>query len=345
MFPNDPVNVAAAKAKDLAQKGLIVNGKLLGSTPGDTRITLADVVEHFKRARGKSRHYYLEGLCALEVPGANNALTKLGTKPIDDVTTADINHAVKLWRIRKKAQAGAQSGQVAERHLLQAARHLFNWSIGEGYASRTPFKTSQGVNLIHVKGTKGRKRRLEPGEYERILAAADPFISDFFTALVETGCRPGELRTLQWSEVKERQFLVLAAKAKDREDRRIPIEPTLRAILDRRRKGPDANDLPEDAYAFGTETGEMIKHRRIIDLWRATCRRAGVKNLQMRDQRREFASQLSESKAQIEVVRDALGHSSTTMTNTYLASGRDSVSRAYSQRTAHQRRLAMRKIK
>ena len=113
--------------------------------------------------------------------------------------------------------------------------------------TRTPFLSSQDVKLISIKVTKGRTRRLEAGEADRILGVANPYIADFFTAMIETGCRPGELRTLQWSEVQADGFVILAAKAKDRDERKVPIEPTLRAILDRRRIGPDGHDLPATA--------------------------------------------------------------------------------------------------
>ena len=56
-------------------------------------------------------------------------------------------------------------------------------------------------------------------------------------------CHTIATRTLQWSEVASDHLVVLATKAKDREELRIPITPTLQAILDRRRVGPDGNDL------------------------------------------------------------------------------------------------------
>jgi hypothetical protein len=43
------------------------------------------------------------------------------------------------------------------------------------------------VTLLSVKTTKGRSRRLEKGEGEKILEVASPFIADFFTAMIETG--------------------------------------------------------------------------------------------------------------------------------------------------------------
>ena len=185
---------------------------------------------------------------------------------------------------------------------------------------------------------------MEEGEEARILDAADPYIHDLFTALIETGCRPGELRTLQWADVHTDHFVIVASKAKDREERRIPIMPALSAILDRRRKGPDGNDLPSDAYAFGNETGEVMSRRKVCGLWLATCERAKVNDLHLHDLRAEAGSQLLEAGVPIHDVRDALGHSSTTMTSTYLRTRTSSLTKAYERRNAHRARQGMRRI-
>jgi hypothetical protein len=46
--------------------------------------------------------------------------------------------------------------------------------------------------------------------------------------------------------VREGHFVVLADKAKDREDRDITITPDLKPILDRRQLGTDGKALPTD---------------------------------------------------------------------------------------------------
>jgi integrase len=336
MFPDDAVELAAAKAKDLAKRGQVVDGQLVGH-PSSTRLTFGDVADQYVKTRTSS--YYVEGLRAIEVPGPKGAMVNLEDKPIDEVTTRDIkDHAVAAWRKRPRC------GPVAIRHLLQTARHLFNWAIREGYASSTPFRR-EGVTLISVKPGRARTRRLEDGEETRILAHACPFIADFFAAMIETGCRPGELRTLQWSEVQGDHFVILPAKAKDREERKIPIMPALRKILDRRKLGPDGNELPPDAHVFGNETGEMLTRKRLCDLWSATCERAKVKNLHLHDLRGEAGSQLLEAGVPIHEVRDALGHSSTTMTSTYLRTRTNSLAKAYKQRDVHRARKAIRLAK
>jgi integrase len=341
LFPGESVDVAAAKAKDLARKGLIKSGQVVAGQPADTRLTCRYVAAKYIAARNnRKEQYYLDGVLDTKVPAADGAMMKIGDKPIDDVLTRDIKHAATLWRDRAKTKAGARKGADAIRHLLQSARHFFRWAVEEEFATRTPFRSPQGDPLIHIKTSKARKRRLQEGESDLILAAADPYITDFFTAMLETGCRPGELRTLQWSEVQSDAFVILAAKAKDREDREVPIEPTLATILKRRRIGPDGKELPTDAYVFGDDTGRVITKERLCGKWRKVCGAANIEDLHLHDLRAEFASQLSESKVPVEQVRDALGHSSITMTNAYLRS-RASLKEAYRKRTQHQARQRM----
>ncbi|HXT69382.1 MAG TPA: site-specific integrase [Vicinamibacterales bacterium] len=342
LFPNESVEVAAAKAKEMARRGAIVDGEL--NRGNDSRLTVADVAKRYVAARGGRKHYYLDGLLSVRVPAGNGTVATLGSKPVDDVTASDIKAAVAVWRARKRTLAGARKGQVAERHLLQSGRHLFNWALQEGLATRSPFYSLQGVPIIHVKASKSRRRRLEEGEEERILKAADDYVRDFFMAMIETGCRPGELRTLQWTEVRGDQIIVLETKAKDREERSIPIMPTLRAILDRRRIGPDGGRLSDSAFVFGNETGEEVTRRRLCGLWLDTCKRAKVVNLHLHDLRGEAGSQLLEAGVPIHEVRDALGHSSTTMTSTYLRTRTNSLQKAYEQRAADRARKAIRRV-
>lgn len=67
-----------------------------------------------------------------------------------------------------------------------------------------------------------------------------------------------------------------------------------------------------------------------------------VKNLHLHDLRREHATQLSEAGVPVDVIREQLGHSNITMTNTYLGHSRDRLARAAKQRTAMRARKAMR---
>ena len=134
--------------------------------------------------------------------------------------------------------------------------------------------------------------------------------------------------------------LILAPKAKDREERRIPIMPALAKILERRKVGPDGQELTADRYVFGNQVGEPVARRRLCTWWNDTLSAAGVKDLHLHDLRAEAASQSSEAGASDKDVRDALGHSNTSMTSVYLRSRRTSLRDAYAKRARKALRLA-----
>ena len=79
------------------------------------------------------------------------------------------------------------------------------------------------------------------------------------TAL-ETGCRGGELRSLQWHDIQDDVLVLTAEKTKTKRKRVIPISPTLRTLLDRRTLGPDGTELPATAHVFGNAVGSPLRH-------------------------------------------------------------------------------------
>lgn len=167
-----------------------------------------------------------------------------------------------------------------------------------------------------------RTRRLEPDEEKRLLEHANPHLYALIVAALETGCRVGELLSLQWHQVRwaENVLLLTAAKTKTSEARDVPMTSRLRAVLEMRRQGPDGREHGPDAHVFGNETGGRIGT--IKTAWRATCRRAEITDLHFHDLRREFASRLLESGAANHDVRDWLGHANITTTSRYLATTR-----------------------
>jgi integrase len=81
-------------------------------------------------------------------------------------------------------------------------------------------------------------------------------LQDLITAALETGCRRGELLSLQWHQVRfspRAEIYLPAGKTKAKRDRRIPISSVL---LDAdaptsTRRGM----IPPDGYVFGDEIG------------------------------------------------------------------------------------------
>ena len=229
-------------------------------------------------------------LCRTVVPGPNGAPRPFGSWSAASVTAGDLD----AYRdIVLSTSRGIRGGIVSVNRCLGLLRAMFNWAILKGYVERTPFKVGTVTAVRMLKETP-RHRRLELGEEERLLAEASPHLRALIVAALETCCRQGELLSLQWRQVhRERNELHFPAdKTKARRERFIPISQRLGALLEMRRHGPDGAMFGPDDYVFGNEIGERIGS--VKTSWRATCRRAGIDDLNFHDLRREAGSRLLE---------------------------------------------------
>ena len=156
-----------------------------------------------------------------------------------------------------------KGGEVGINRLLARLRHVFRWAIEQGYVNETPFKRGgQTVIKLATRVETPRQRRLVDDEEQRLLAHAGWHLRGLIIAALGTGCRIGELLTLQWRQVRcdpvgQPTLIDLAAEhTKTNEHRSIPIGQRLRAVLELRRMDPQGVPLSSEAYVFGTEAGE-----------------------------------------------------------------------------------------
>lgn len=323
----------------------------------ETRLTFGDVCDEYvrrhvrtptRRADGRREMEILIALARrAEIPAAHGATVRLETKPFADVTKADIE-AVRDWR-RRTTKGGAKGGEVGINRLLSRLRHLFNWAIVEGYRGDTPFRSGP-VSMIRlepsVEGARTRRLDAALDEERRLLEHADPHLRAVLVAKFSTGCRIGEILSLQWSQIRRdakgepRWFELPAGKTKTDEARVIPIGDRLRAELSMLRHAPDGGEHPMSAYVFGDETGGYFSYDRLRRLWEDAVLRAHghtpvrvrgkltaesraayqAIGLHLHDLRREFASRLLEASADLHDVQLFLGHANITTTSTYLRS-------------------------
>jgi integrase len=353
--------------------------------PADTRPTFGYVADQYRdryvrvptrRARaGHAIELHLDALKRAEVPIADGRQTiRLGEKPIADITKADVEAVRDAQRAAMRRALGertrwdeeaeerakngdamnrprprfmVKSGEAGINRLLARLRALFNWAIAEGFVEQTPFKKA-GVTVVKLEGRaeKPRRRRLLPGEEAALIQAASPHLQALIVAGLETGCRVGELLTIQFRDLAygpgpkrgtlvPRRILLPAEKTKTYEAREIPITSRLAAVIEMRRTGPDGKDHSPDACVFGNEVGEEIAS--IKTAWRAACRRAGISNLHFHDLRREFGSRVRETPGNSDhEVRDLLGHANISTTSRYLGSTPETRERAMQRFEKHQ---------
>ena len=144
--------------------------------------------------------------------------------------------------------------------------------------------------------------------------------------------------SLQWHDIQDDVLVLTAEKTKTKRKRVIPISPTLRKLLDRRKRGPDGAELPATANVFGNAVGEPVASRLANIWWNVTCAKAQVTDLHFHDLRHEFGSQLLESGGQLHEVQATLGHTNIKMTSTYLNATTQGVRQAFKKLEAQRRR-------
>ena len=306
-------------------------------------------IERWSKARQKRswrsderRHAQM---AALLLPRGDKTV-RLGSLPIASLTGDDLE--VVLQGLRSRGLAANTYN-----HFRQHLRVVLTWATRKGYLTRNPMEFADLPRQTPAK----RSRRLQPGEEAALLRAASPHLYRLVVAALETGCRRGELLSLQWCDVDRarRELRVRAENAKDAEDRVIPITTRLAAVLEMARHGPDGRDLPADAFVFGDEAGRRVKditrawttcvmrangitpvwerrahegtdrrgHRRQGGRATAECRAAlAAVDLHFHDLRREAGSRWMEGGMPLHIVQQLLGHADARTTSVYLSATR-----------------------
>lgn len=323
-----------AEAQKEAQriKDLIDEGKFGAAAPVRQTLTVGELLDaydrHVLRVRpGGTPVNYTTQLAVLkrtELVDVRGDRRPFGQWLVADVTSGTLLQYREVRQIKTVIADDGKpprrvGGVIAVNRDLGLLRSVWNWAIVDGVVAESPFKRGI-VTVVKVKTKEmHRTRRLQEGEEPRLLAACRPHLRALVEALLATGCRLGELLSLQWSDVvlQAGEIRLRATNTKTRSGRTVPISTRLRAILEMRRHGPNGKELPATAYVFGNEIGERVKG--VKTAWYAALRRAGIVGLHLHDLRREAGSRWVDHGIPLHQVQSWLGHSNISQTSTYLA--------------------------
>ena len=186
-------------------------------------------------------------------------------------------------------------------HAIEIA--LREWGL---WLPRNPVKMVRRPSV-----PQGRKRRLEDGEEERLLAACDrgrtPLLKQLVILAIETGMRRGELLGLRWEHVHLTKRIVHLPITKNGESRDVPLSrratDTLTALSERQK--------PKIEVVFpmtGNSVRLAFEHLRV---------RAKMSNFHFHDLRHEAITRLFERGLNIAEVSAISGHKELRMLQRY----------------------------
>jgi integrase len=269
-----------------------------------------------------------------------SAFASLAGKRIDEISVAD----VERWRGKKRAEKGSKASTL--NRAVAALKAALNWAVKRGIIeghllgrlerlreddsdTKIRYLLPEERERLFV-ALDAREDRLRTGreshngwlderERERMPDIKDLAFADYLKPMVivslNTGIRRGSLYRLLWSDVnfRERNLTVRAAIAKSGRDIQIPMNEVLTVALEawKNQTGGD-----EDGLVFPSPRGGGVFDN-CKRAWEKLLKEAGITKFRWHDMRHDFASQLVMKGADLNTVRELLGHADMKMTLRY----------------------------
>lgn len=218
-----------------------------------------------------------------------------------------------------------------------ALHAMLSWSVERKKIGSNPIT---GIKPLQTNPKEARA--LRPEEIDRLLENASSHWRDVWYAYLTTGLRKMELSRLQFSDIdwSSNELTVRAAGAKNKTERRVPIDQELMRIIRRQREEADARqaisragvattdiirDRVTSKHVFVTTTNTPLGGNLYREFMRA-CERAGIETrivdaegriveiIDLHSLRHTFASDLIRNGADPRTVQTLLGHKTLEMT-------------------------------
>ena len=282
------------------KKSQLVAGEIKEIQPD--KITLKELSDlYLKYSKTKKRSFTRdEGLVnnLLTFFGPDTRAHKIKAYQVEQYQAMRKNYTYGKDEKKKKKLAPATINKE-----VMCLRTMYNKAIQWGRLKENPTKT---VQMFKVNNQ--LVRFLTQPEVESLLAVCRPYMRDIVTFAINTGLRRGEILGLQWEDVDLERNIIHVRNTKNGEDRKLPINSTVQALLQSLKK--------PSGRVFLTPGGRAVED--VDKGFKAALQKAKItKPFRFHDLRHTFASHLVMAGVDIMTVRDLLGHKSLEMTLRY----------------------------
>jgi hypothetical protein len=147
-------------------------------------LTVAEFIDkHFV-----PRYYQAQTIADIKSPDGRSKM-KLLRRDLGNLRLKQLESEVVVDDYKKRLMTNGDV--VAANRKLSKLRQMLNWARDWKFISKVPF--SRNLVSLDVDLEVARDRRLEPGEEDALLAAADPQMRLRIIAALDTGMRKGEM--------------------------------------------------------------------------------------------------------------------------------------------------------
>jgi integrase len=206
----------------------------------------------------------------------------------------------------KRMQYGNKPATV--NRLVATLKHMFTKAVEWDMVEEEVLKHVRRVKFLEENNR--RLRYLSKGKCQELINNCESHLKPIVTTALNTGMRKGEILNLKWDNVDLKHGFILLDMTKNGERREIPINDTLRSIL----QGITRRlDMP--FVFFDSKTSRP--YHDVKRSFNTACRRSKIKDFRFHDLRHTFASHLVMAGVDITTVKELLGHKTLSMTLRY----------------------------
>lgn len=228
-------------------------------------------------------------------------LSHWGTKKLSEIKRTEVQiYLAKLAKDKSPATANI---------ALALLRAMFNRAIEwELFSNKNP--TSNIPKYAEI----SRDRFLYGDELQRFLIGISELDSeimrDFFTMLLATGSRKGNVLEMRWTDINLHEKIWRVPDSKNGEPYQVALAGPALEILERRR----TMEPSEWVFSANSKSGHLEEPKRA---WATLLEKSEITNLRIHDLRRTFGSFMAAQGASLQMIGKALGHKSQDATLIY----------------------------
>lgn len=260
------------------------------------RISLAELIDRYLQEVSPSKKGYLQ-----ELPRLNALKRSIGQYRILQIQSKHIAQ----YRDHRLKSGKSTSTILNELSLLSQVFEMAikEWSI--------PIANNPCKLIKKPRQPKGRERRLADFEESILLSACKASRAILLHSLVvlalETAMRLGELLKLTWDDVDISKRTATLWDTKNGDKRIVPLSSNALNVIEKLPRNITNNRL---FWTWSAKDG-------VANVWRRTCKKAGISNLHFHDLRHEATSRLFEKGLNVIEVSSITGHKSLQMLKRY----------------------------
>jgi integrase len=220
-------------------------------------------------------------------------------------------HEVQPGDIRRLYRSIVERAPATAQQVIAVVSAMFSWAVAQDDLPLIVVNPCTGaiVNGSKVSSNK-RERYPTGGELERLvaaLAAKDDLPARFFSLLLLTGARRGELLSAKWSDfdLEAGIWVKPAHSTKQRKMHRLPLNAEAVVLL------REVREMSPFAPFSSLSEGGLRRH------WSAICKTAELEDLRVHDLRHFHASLAASSGESLLVIGSLLGHADQRTTQRY----------------------------